>query len=64
MAVIQKIGEKRWKEFFHNKQAIVQLLMDCQDLVWKKILPDDRNFLNSVEAMSKDYCHLIHYKRN
>ncbi|CAC5376932.1 unnamed protein product [Mytilus coruscus] len=61
--VVSKIGNSVWTINFNNKMAITELLIDCQSLVERNILPNDKMILRTIEMKSRDYCHLIHMKR-
>jgi hypothetical protein len=58
--VIDEIGSRVWTNYFNNKKTITELLIDCQCLVKRNILPDDKELFRTIETKSRDYCHLIH----
>ncbi|VDI12733.1 Hypothetical predicted protein [Mytilus galloprovincialis] len=61
-AVINKIGIDQWKTNFQNRETLSQLIVDCRKLVGS-LLPNDNNFLNMVESISRNLCDKLHQQR-
>ncbi|CAC5360622.1 unnamed protein product [Mytilus coruscus] len=61
-AVIDKIGIDQWKTNFQNRETLTQLIVDCRKLVGST-LPNDSNFLNTVESISRNLCDKLHQQR-
>ena len=61
-AVINKIGIDQWKTNFQNRETLSQLIVDCRKLAGS-ILPNDNNFLNMVETISRNLCDKLHQQR-
>lgn len=61
--VIDSVGIDIWNGHFQNRSVIVQLLLDSQQLVLGKILPENKELLYELERQARDFCYKLHTKR-
>ena len=61
--VIGKVGQEVWSEKFCSETVLLSLIIDCQTLVEKGILPACVKTLNMIESSSRTLCFKLHLQR-
>ena len=61
--VIGKVGQEVWSKKFCSETVLLSLIIDCQTLVEKGILPACVKTLNMIESSSRTLCFKLHLQR-
>ena len=61
--VIEKVGHPLWLDKFCSETVLLSLIIDCEVLVERGMLPRCEQTLNAIEISARTLCYSLHLKR-
>ena len=61
--VIEKVGRASWLDKFCSETILLSLIVDCEVLVDRSILPNCDQTLNEIESTTRTLCYNLHLQR-
>ena len=61
--VIEKVGRASWLDKFCSETILLSLIVDCEVLVDRGILPNCDQTLNEIESTTRTLCYNLHLQR-
>ena len=61
--MIEKVGLSLWLDKFCSETVLLSLIVDCEVLVERGILPRCEQTLNAIEISARSLCYKLHLQR-
>ena len=61
--VIEKVGHPLWLDKFCSETVLLSLIIDCEVLVERDMLPRCEQTLNAIQISARTLCYSLHLKR-
>ena len=61
--MIEKVGRASWLDKFCSETILLSLIVDCEVLVDRGILPNCDQTLNEIESTTRTLCYNLHLQR-